>query len=240
MGSSPPWYPAAKRGVDLVAALVAAVPGGALWALLALIGRAVQGPPVHVGQERVGRGGVPFTVRKLRTMRGPVAAGRAYAERDRLTAYGRVLRRLKLDELPQLLALLTGRMSLVGPRPLLAAHVALVGGGGRRHEVRPGLTCLAQLELAEYGYLDRHRQVALDEEYVACRGPRLDTAILARTVVVLLGLGGPPRTLSRQHPTGAGRPPRGALPGADPDTSLGGRVDSSEDGVNSREHVSSQ
>jgi lipopolysaccharide/colanic/teichoic acid biosynthesis glycosyltransferase len=78
-------------------------------------------------------------------------------------------------------------MSLVGPRPLLAEHVLAAGGGGRRHEVRPGFTCYAQLELAEHGYLDRYRQVHLDEEYVERMSLRTDLAILRRTLAVLLG-----------------------------------------------------
>src|SRR4029453_17877259 len=71
---------------------------------------------------------------------GPPGPGRPYQERHRITNYGRVIRRLRVDELPQILHLLTGDMSLVGPRPLLAEHVVEAGGGGRRPVVRPGLT----------------------------------------------------------------------------------------------------
>jgi lipopolysaccharide/colanic/teichoic acid biosynthesis glycosyltransferase len=163
-----------------------------------------QGPPVLFTQQRVGRHGKPFRLVKLRTMAGPPGSGRAYVERDRLTGYGRMVRRLRLDELPQLLHLLTGAMSLVGPRPLLAEHVLAAGGGGRRHDVRPGLTCFAQLELAEHGYLDRYRQVSLDEEYVERMGFRTDLAILRRTLAVLLGPRRHRLPLARFEPDGAG------------------------------------
>ena len=187
MTPSRSWYPAVKRCLDLVAALVLLGPALVTLALAALACLVLQGPPVLFTQQRLGRHGRPFRLVKLRTMAGPPASGRAYQERHRLTGYGRVVRRLRLDELPQILHLLTGTMSLVGPRPLLAAHVEAAGGGGRRHEVRPGFTCYAQLELAEHGYLDRYRQVNLDEEYVARIGFRTDLAILRRTLAVLLG-----------------------------------------------------
>jgi lipopolysaccharide/colanic/teichoic acid biosynthesis glycosyltransferase len=95
-------------------------------------------------------------------------------------------------------------MSLVGPRPLLAEHVEAAGGGGRRHEVRPGLTCYAQLELAEHGYLDRYRQVSLDEEYVERMGFRTDLAILRRTLAVVLGPRRHRLPLAQFEPDGAG------------------------------------
>jgi lipopolysaccharide/colanic/teichoic acid biosynthesis glycosyltransferase len=138
-------------------------------------------------------------------MTGPPGTGRAYRERDRLTVCGRMMRPLRVDELPQIVHLLTGSMSLVGPRPLLAEHVVEAGGGGRRHEVRPGFTCYAQLELAEYGYLDRYRQISLDDEYVTRMSLRTDLAILSRTARAVLGRR-PGLPLARFDPDGAGRP----------------------------------
>jgi lipopolysaccharide/colanic/teichoic acid biosynthesis glycosyltransferase len=186
MTPSRSWYPPVKRGLDLAVALVLLGPVLLALAVAALACLVFQGPPVLFTQQRVGRRGRPFLLFKLRTMAGPAGSGRAYRERDRVTGYGRVIRRLHLDELPQLLHLLTGAMSLVGPRPLLAEHVLAAGGGGRRHQVRPGLTCYAQLELAEHGFLDRYRQVSLDEEYVEHMDFRTDLAILRRTLAVLL------------------------------------------------------
>jgi lipopolysaccharide/colanic/teichoic acid biosynthesis glycosyltransferase len=193
-----------KRCLDLVVALVLLAPTLLTLALAALACLVLQGPPVLFTQQRAGRHGRPFRLVKLRTMVGPPASGRAYQERHRLTGYGRVIRRLRLDELPQILHLLTGTMSLVGPRPLLADHVEAAGGGGRRHEIRPGFTCYAQLELAEHGYLDRYRQVSLDEEYVARIGFRTDLAILRRTLTVLLGPQRHRLPLARFEPDQAG------------------------------------
>jgi lipopolysaccharide/colanic/teichoic acid biosynthesis glycosyltransferase len=153
--------------------------------MVALAGLLSQGPPVLFTQQRIGRHGKPFRLVKLRTMAGPPGRGRAYRERHRLTRYGRILRGLRLDELPQIVHLLTGAMSLVGPRPLLPEHVIEAGGGGRRHRIRPGFTCYAQLELLEHGYLDKHHQISLDEEYVERISLRTDLAILWRTAVVL-------------------------------------------------------
>lgn len=187
MTSSRRLYPAVKRLLDLVVALVLLGPTLVALALAAAAALVFQGPPVLFTQQRLGRHGRPFLLVKLRTMAGPPASGRAYREGHRLTAYGRVLRRLRLDELPQVILLFTGAMSLVGPRPLVADHVVDAGGGGRRHEVRPGFTCYAQLELVEHGYLDRYRQVSLDEEYVDRMSVRTDLAILWRTALVLLG-----------------------------------------------------
>ena len=204
MTPSRSWYPPVKRCLDLVVALVLLGPVLLTLAVAAVACLVLQGPPVLFYQQRVGRYGRPFRLVKLRTMTGPPACGRAYRERDRLTRYGRVVRRLHLDELPQLLHLLTGAMSLVGPRPLLAEHVLAAGGGGRRHEVRPGFTCYGQLELAEHGYLDRYRQVSLDEEYVERMSLRTDLAILRRTLAVLVGPKRQRLPLARFEPDRAG------------------------------------
>ncbi len=96
-------------------------------------------------------------------------------------------------------------MSLVGPRPLSPAHVAEIAPG-RRETVRPGFTCFAQLELLEHGYLDKHRQVALDEEYVQRIGLRTDAAIIARTVAALFTGRPRRRPLAWFDPQGAGWP----------------------------------
>jgi lipopolysaccharide/colanic/teichoic acid biosynthesis glycosyltransferase len=207
------WYPPVKRLADVVVALLLLLPALAVLTVAALASLALHGPPVLFTQRRVGRHGVHFRLVKLRTMTGPPACGRSYRERHRLTACGRVIRPLRVDELPQVLHLLTGTMSLVGPRPLLAEHVVEAGGGGRRHEVRPGFTCYAQLELAEHGYLDRYRQVALDDEYVERMGLRTDLQILGRTAGLLLGRR-PRSPLARFAPEGAGRTVAGPGPGS--------------------------
>jgi lipopolysaccharide/colanic/teichoic acid biosynthesis glycosyltransferase len=199
------WYPPAKRLVDVVAGLLLLVPVLVVLAVAVPASLVLHGRPVLFTQLRVGRRGRPFRLVKLRTMTGPPGTGRAYRERDRLTVCGRMMRPLRVDELPQIVHLLTGSMSLVGPRPLLAEHVVEAGGGGRRHEVRPGFTCYAQLELAEYGYLDRYRQISLDDEYVTRMSLRTDLAILSRTARAVLGRR-PGLPLARFDPDGAGRP----------------------------------
>lgn len=197
-------YPAVKRFLDIVVALVLLGPALVILAVAGVASLVFQGSPVLFTQRRVGRHGRPFLLIKLRTMAGPPGGGRAYREQDRLTGYGRVIRGLRIDELPQIIQLLTGAVSLVGPRPLLTDHLVEAGGGGRRHEVRPGLTCYAQLELAEHGYLDKYRQVSLDEEYVERIGLRTDLAILWRTAQVLLGRKRHRRPLARFEPDRAG------------------------------------
>jgi lipopolysaccharide/colanic/teichoic acid biosynthesis glycosyltransferase len=173
-----------KRCADVAVVLVLALPAALVLAVVLPVALVLQGWPLFFVQERVGRHGVPFRLLKLRTMSGgPSADGRAYREHTRVTGLGRALRRLRLDELPQLVNVLSGAMSLVGPRPLLPGHVAAAGGGGRRHDVRPGLTCYAQLELARTGWLDRYDQVRLDELYLDRMSPRTDAAILLATVL---------------------------------------------------------
>jgi lipopolysaccharide/colanic/teichoic acid biosynthesis glycosyltransferase len=197
-------YPAIKRSLDLAVAVLALGPALVTLAVAAVACLVFQGRPVLFTQQRVGLQGRPFRLVKLRTMAGAPGTGRVYREQHRLTGYGRVIRRLRLDELPQVLHLLTGAMSLVGPRPLLAEHLAQAGGGGRRHQVRPGFTCYAQLELAEHGYLDRYRQISLDEEYVDRIGLRTDLAIMWRTIEVLLGRKRQHQPLARFEPHRAG------------------------------------
>jgi lipopolysaccharide/colanic/teichoic acid biosynthesis glycosyltransferase len=216
------WYPPVKRLVDVVVAGLAAVPAAVAVGALSIGAAVTHGRPVFFRQVRVGRDGRQFTLVKLRTMRTAAAeaatagdlggaVGRAFAEGDRITGFGRFLRRTHLDELPQLVHVLRGDMTLVGPRPLAPTHVAEVAAG-RRSTVRPGFTCYAQLELVEHGYLDKHRQIALDEEYVHRMGPRTDAAILWRTVRALFGTSPSRPPLARYDPDGAGWPPDRASP----------------------------
>jgi lipopolysaccharide/colanic/teichoic acid biosynthesis glycosyltransferase len=216
-------YPLLKRLVDVTLAGLAAVPAGVVVGALSVAAVITHGRPVFFRQVRVGRDGRQFRLIKLRTMRtaaavsatagdlGGVAVGRAFAERDRITGFGRFLRRTHLDELPQIVHLLRGDMAIVGPRPLTPAHVAEAAASRCRSMIRPGFTCYAQIELVEHGYLDKHRQVALDEEYVERMGPRTDVAILWRTLTAVLGVPGR-SPLARYEPAGAGRPGGKRLP----------------------------
>jgi lipopolysaccharide/colanic/teichoic acid biosynthesis glycosyltransferase len=156
-------------------------------------------------QQRVGRGGRPFRLLKFRTMRpGSEALGQlTIGGRDpRITAVGRVLRKTKLDELPQLLNVLAGHMSVVGPRPEVPKYVALYTPRQREVlSVRPGITGLASLD-----YIDENELLAqaadpeqtylrevmpakleLDLRYVEQHGFLLDLRIIAATVAKVLG-----------------------------------------------------
>jgi lipopolysaccharide/colanic/teichoic acid biosynthesis glycosyltransferase len=176
--------------------LILALPVLLLAALLVKLG---DGGPVLYRQTRVGRGGASFGMWKLRTMRRGAAAadGSAAAEapldadRDKLrhdprvTRAGRLLRRSSVDELPQLLNVLAGSMSLVGPRPLLPEELARFGEPARRRlSVKPGITGLWQVS----GRCDLswQEQLRLDAEYMDAWSLRRDWLIMLRTVVAVV------------------------------------------------------
>ena len=138
---------ATKRAIDVVVAAVALVLLSPLLAVLWVLIRLRMGSPVLFRQLRPGRHGRPFELVKFRTMTdGRDADGELLPDAERLTALGRWLRRTSLDELPELLNVLQGDMSLVGPRPLLMEYLPLYSPEqARRHEVRPGITGWAQV-----------------------------------------------------------------------------------------------
>jgi lipopolysaccharide/colanic/teichoic acid biosynthesis glycosyltransferase len=192
-----------KTAFDLVVAGSLIVLLAPVLLLLALLVRCTSRGPVLFRQTRIGLEGRPFTILKFRSMRvgaeREVDALRTLNEaggplfkirRDpRLTPVGRWMRRLSLDELPQLFNVLSGSMSLVGPRPALPEEVAAFTPGERgRLAVKPGLTGLAQV--SGRSDLPWPEVVALDLVYVAGRTLRTDLRILARTVpAVLTGRG---------------------------------------------------
>lgn len=174
-----------------------------LLAAVALAVRLRLGSPVLFVQRRAGFRGRPFWMLKFRTMHvgadaeqpalrarnqmdGPVFK---LADDPRVTSLGRFLRRSSLDELPQLINVLAGEMSLVGPRPLPLHETALLTGEHRRRlSMRPGLTCLWQV--SGRNDLPFSRWMALDLEYVDRWSLRLDAAILLRTIpAVVTGRG---------------------------------------------------
>jgi lipopolysaccharide/colanic/teichoic acid biosynthesis glycosyltransferase len=144
------------------------------------------GRPLLFRQPRVGLGGRVFEVMKFRTMKDAVDRdGRPLPDGERLTAVGRFLRASSLDELPQLINVLRGDMSLVGPRPLLVEYLARYSPQqARRHEVKPGITGMAQV--AGRNGLTWPEKFALDVFYVDHQSLRLDLAILARTLVTVV------------------------------------------------------
>jgi lipopolysaccharide/colanic/teichoic acid biosynthesis glycosyltransferase len=174
-----------KRALDVVTATCAIVALAPLLLLAALLVVIEIGPPAIFWQQRPGFGGRPFRLYKFRTMGRPYDAdGHRVAEADRLSVVGRLLRRSRLDELPQLFNILIGEMSFVGPRPLLLAdHFP---GLNARFAVRPGLTGWAQIKGGRE--LTASDKAALDVWYVRNASLRVDLEILAGTLrVILLG-----------------------------------------------------
>ncbi len=140
------------------------------------------GSPVLFVQQRPGLNGVPFQMCKFRTMRDALdREGRPLPDAERLTPFGRLLRSTSLDELPGLINVVHGKMSLVGPRPLLMQYLPLYSAEqARRHEVRPGLTGWAQVN--GRNALSWEEKFALDLWYVDNRTFTLDLKILWLTL----------------------------------------------------------
>jgi lipopolysaccharide/colanic/teichoic acid biosynthesis glycosyltransferase len=186
--------PFAKRAIDLVGVALLAMPALPLCGLLALLVRRDGGPGIF-RQRRIGEGGRPFTLYKLRTMRpsNDTTAQWAAIDDRRVTRLGRYLRSTHLDELPQLLNVLRGEMSLVGPRPEQPAVVERlereVRFYQRRHLIRPGITGWAQIRCgyarSDSGSVRKHSH---DLYYLKHRSIRFDLRILAVTTrLVVLG-----------------------------------------------------
>lgn len=176
-----------KRILDLLGAILGLV----IFALpMAIIGGLIRlgiGSPVLYRVIRPGLNGQPFLLYKFRTMRDLAdAAGRSLPDKERITPLGRMLRKTSLDELPQLFNVLIGEMSFVGPRPLRTEYLQLyTPHQARRHEVKPGITGLAQIQ--GRNSLSWEDKFALDVWYVDHASLMLDLQILAKTIVKVLG-----------------------------------------------------
>jgi sugar transferase EpsL len=171
-----------KRMLDLTLILVAAPVALPLLATLALATWAVQGSPVLFRQRRPGIEGKPFTIYKFRTMRQlPLGvAADAKSDGERLTRFGKLLRSTSLDELPELINVIKGDMSLVGPRPLLMQYLdRYTVEQQRRHDVLPGITGWAQVN--GRNALTWEEKFDLDLWYVANHSLWVDLKILAMT-----------------------------------------------------------
>jgi O-antigen biosynthesis protein WbqP len=174
--------PASKRVFDIVAVLLAALPAAVLVTVCAVAIRLTSAGPAIFRQERVGRGGATFFCLKLRTMH----AGTAHAPSHEtgaaaITPLGRWLRRLKLDELPQLWNVFVGDMSLVGPRPCLPSQRELIAARQRLgvDRIRPGITGVSQV--AGLDMSEPERLAAKDATYLADMSVGHDVAILLQT-----------------------------------------------------------
>ena len=174
------YYASLKRLVDVCVAAIALVVLAPLMLVTALVVRATLGSPVLFRQQRPGLRGVPFTILKFRTMR---IAAEGQSDAQRLTSVGRLLRSLSLDELPELVNVLKGDMSLVGPRPLLVQYLdRYTTEQARRHDVRPGITGWAQVN-GRNALTDKFR---LDVWYVDHVSFALDCRIVWRTIGALV------------------------------------------------------
>jgi lipopolysaccharide/colanic/teichoic acid biosynthesis glycosyltransferase len=167
---------AIKRCIDVGCAVGLLLGTAPVIALAALSIRATMDAPVLFRQRRPGKHGVPFTVYKFRTMR----AGDG-ADGERLTPLGRLLRATSVDELPQLVNVVLGQMSLVGPRPLLMEYLERYSPEqARRHQVLPGITGWAQVH--GRNALTHEQRFALDVWYVDHWSIGLDLWILVATL----------------------------------------------------------
>jgi exopolysaccharide biosynthesis polyprenyl glycosylphosphotransferase len=190
-------YAVCKRGVDLCAGFFGMVALGVLLMVVAPVIKLTDRGPVFHRQTRVGKYGRQFQLTKLRTMRvAPDGSTHWTSARDpRITGVGRVLRRLHLDELPQMWNILRGDMSLIGPRPEQPQYVEAlqqdVDFYSTRLTVRPGLTGWAQVNFG-YGAGNDGARVKLsyDLYYVKRQSVSLDLLIAARTLLAVLSLGG--------------------------------------------------
>ena len=175
-----------KRCFDICVALVLLCVTAPVIAAAALLIRSCVGSPVLFRQQRPGLHGTPFMLYKFRTMSEQRdAAGALLADESRLMPMGKLLRRLSLDELPQLYNVLRGDMSLVGPRPLLMEYLPLyTPEQARRHAVRPGITGWAQVN--GRNAVNWEERFRLDVWYVDHQSFRLDLRILWRTLLGVL------------------------------------------------------
>ena len=171
-----------KRALDFVVSAAAIVLFFPLLVVLSLAVFCALGMPVFFVQERPGQGGKIFLLIKFRTMRDAAGAnGKPLVDAERLTLLGRWMRKLSLDELPELFNVLKGDMSLVGPRPLLPQYIdRYTPEQARRHEVKPGITGWAQVN--GRNTITWEEKFDLDVWYVDNQSLVLDLKILAMTV----------------------------------------------------------
>lgn len=179
-----------KRALDLLAAVFLLIVLSPFYLVTAILVRCKLGSPILFKQERPGLHGRIFTLIKFRTMKDAYdSEGKPLPDSERLSSFGLRLRSTSLDELPELLNVLRGQMSLVGPRPLLVGYLPLYSPRqARRHEVRPGVTGWAQV--SGRNALSWEEKFELDVWYVEHQSFLLDLRILMRTVATVFSQGG--------------------------------------------------
>ncbi|MGI6580863.1 MAG: sugar transferase [Erysipelotrichaceae bacterium] len=175
-----------KRPQDLLCSLLALIVLSPLFIILVMLVQIKMGSPVLFTQDRPGKDGKIFKLHKFRTMTDQRDEnGKLLADEERLTKFGRFLRSTSLDELPALINILRGDMAVVGPRPLLVSYLERYDEHqARRHEVRPGLTGLAQI--SGRNALSWEDRFNLDVEYVDNISFLKDWKIIFKTVEIVL------------------------------------------------------
>ncbi|MEW2919670.1 sugar transferase [Ruegeria sp. ANG10] len=189
------FFALAKRAFDLLLSVFVLLPLVVIFGIVLLVLNPIwnKGPLVF-SQVRMGKNCEPFTAYKFRSMRPAKKIERGAdcpLEEDRITPLGRFLRKSRIDELPQIINVFKGEMSLIGPRPDYIEHareyMSLVPGYQARHLVRPGISGWAQVEL---GYIEgtdaTRRKVQADLYYIANTGLIMEAWIVWRTVSIML------------------------------------------------------
>ena len=193
-GTSPKVKLAVKRMADVIFAILLLFPAIPLLLLSSILVKCEDGGPILFKQERYGRHGLPFLVYKLRTMKTTYSGSTTQVIKGdyRLTKVGGFLRRFSIDELPQLFNVIKGDMSLVGPRPHASDHNELyrvkIEGYMQRHQIRPGITGLAQVRGLR-GNTENislmERRIQEDLRYISHWSLRTDLLILVLTLLTL-------------------------------------------------------
>jgi lipopolysaccharide/colanic/teichoic acid biosynthesis glycosyltransferase len=175
-----------KRLLDILITIPALIMLSPILILISILVAIIHGSPILFRQERPGYKGKIFTIYKFRTMRDALdESGKPLPDHKRLTKFGRFIRSLSLDELPELINVLKGEMSLVGPRPLLTAYLPLYNAEqARRHDVLPGITGWAQVH--GRNVLSWQEKFELDVWYVDNQSIWLDIKIIGLTLLKVL------------------------------------------------------
>lgn len=175
-----------KRSIDIIGSLAGIIILSPIFIVVAILVRTKLGSPIFFTQDRVGKDGKVFKMIKFRSMLDSTNKwGELLEDEERLTPFGKKLRSTSLDELPELINVLKGDMSLVGPRPLLVEYIPLYSEHQfRRHEVRPGITGWAQVN--GRNSIDWTTRLNLDVDYVDSSNVILDIKILFLTILKVI------------------------------------------------------
>lgn len=175
-----------KRTIDILAAAIGLILLSPILIIVAILIRIKLGSPIFFTQDRVGKNGNIFKMIKFRTMLDATDKwGEPLPDAERLTSFGKLLRSTSLDELPELINVFKGDMSLVGPRPLLVKYIELYSPTQwRRHEVRPGITGWAQVN--GRNSITWSKKFELDVWYVDNISIFLDLKILLKTILKVI------------------------------------------------------